>query len=83
MANNSRCGFMTNKDFLRISRMTLIPQLILVNPNYPGDKQLLEATFVELEDESTFLDLKSERLAPARLVSSIVWPDCACQGCPK
>jgi hypothetical protein len=28
-------------------------------------------------------DLHPQWLTPARLVSSIVWLDCACQGCPN
>jgi hypothetical protein len=41
-----------------------------------------ETSIVELEVESAFPDLHLQRLTPARLVSFIVWLDCACQGCP-
>jgi hypothetical protein len=60
MENTSRCGFLTNEDFLRIGRLTLIPQSNLVNPACPSDEQLLVVNIVEVEFEFSFPDLHSQ-----------------------
>jgi hypothetical protein len=39
--------------------------------------------FAEYAGLKKFPDLHPQGLTPARLVSLIVWLDCACQGCPK